>query len=296
MLATLFATALLLVPAAPPDDEGAVIKPERRVPAPAAPTAPPAPARDQPPPDRDDKFDAPVPITLGPSPEESLLGLEQDLPGLAAQAAVGGAVMTACWAVPGAAVAGGTGGVGVLVALLVPAAWPLAVLLPLATLPFLAPGCLVVVPVGSVLGSLVGSLFTGRRGPVLQPALAAVGAGLLLGVVVAAPLLAASAGLAVGGLLLLPAWLARMQGQPLSPLQSAWTQAFVVAAVAHPLLAALWTLAAGGATRFLVGAVSAAVYRALGRRLDPVEDVGFDLWEVAPPPPEALPARPPPVH
>ncbi len=273
---------------APPAD-GSVIKPEEAG-APNA-TAPPAVTESPkaapkkiPPPDARDATDAPRPAMVSPPVDGSITALEQDGPGLWGQAVSTAIPLTCCWAGPGALVAMAAGFGGVVAALLFNPLWPAVVLAPLVACPCLLPGCLVVGAASATVGTLVAQFFSGRRGPLLQ----SVGAGLLAlipaGAVMVLPVLLASAGLLVAGLLLLPSLLARASGEAVSPNQVAGLQAFTVVAVAHPILAAAWTLAAGAVGGLAAGFTAAFTFRWLGRHLEPGEDQSLDILDVDPPP------------
>lgn len=261
-------------PVAPPPAD----TPEKK----AAP--PPATPKKYPPPDSKDATDSPRPVMVSPPVEGSITALEQDAPGMWGQAVATALPLTCCWAFPGAVATLAAGVAGLVAALLFNPLWPAVVLTPLLACLCLTPGCLVMGGLGTTLGTLVAQFFSGRRGPLLQ----SVGAGLLallpVGAVMILPVALASAALVVTGLLLLPALLARVQGEPISPNQVAGLQAFTVLAVAHPILAALWTVLAGTVGGLAAGFTTAFTFRFLGRHLEPGEDQAVDILDVDPPP------------
>jgi hypothetical protein len=88
----------------------------------------------------------------------------------------------------------------------------------------------------------------------------------------------------VASLVAFPTLLLRSRGEAVGAQQEALSNGFLVAAVAHPILSALWIGAAGVVGSLVAGGVAASVFRSMGRHLEPGEDASVDVFDVEPPP------------
>jgi hypothetical protein len=237
----------------------------------------PAPA-----PDRDDALDVPGVVAVQPDPDAPLSVLQREGGGLSRHTLLAGIPTVLLWVLPGSTVAM-VAGVTSLALSSCPATMPLAVVAPLVGVMVMVPGAGCLPPLSSLLATVVTQWRGSVRGPCVQPTLGACAATPALALLVLVPPLVGSTVLAGLGVLAVGGLVQRWaEGQSTTVQQTGLLVAYLVALAAHPLAAPTWMAVSGVLGALGVGAVSAVVYRWLGRPRAVGEGWGLDPLVVGP--------------
>jgi hypothetical protein len=226
--------------------------------------------------------DAPRPVVVSPSPDSTVFSLEQDGLTLLAHASMVGLPLGALWATATALTSLLGGGATLLFA----AGWP-PLLLAAAAVPCAAtcaglPWVMACPPWVSTGATLLSQAFGTRRGTLLSSVGGAWGAALVAALAGLVPPLVGSALLGSGAILGAPLLLRAAAGELLSGQQQGLLAAYVVALAFHPVLSAGWAVLSGGVLAVASGAISAAAWRASGRRKAADEGFAVDVTGVQP--------------